>query len=136
MKSGLHDLTCPSAPCARGATILGAMGETGELSYLLTEMQGDKGFVETAQAQATPPEARMRLAAPCQKTGCAQWTGEGCGVVLRVLSAIDAQGGLPDPPLQPCVIRATCRWFEERGSAACGACKYMITDQPAFHASE
>ena len=136
MKPEPSDLTCPSSPCAPGATLLGVMGETGELAYLRTQLQVDDGFVETARAQDTPPEARMRFASPCQKTGCAQWTGEGCGVVRKVLAAVEAQGGLPETPLQPCVIRASCRWFEERGNAACGACKYVVTDQPALHAAE
>ncbi|WP_137703044.1 hypothetical protein [Marimonas lutisalis] len=124
------DLTCPSAPCAPGATLLGQMGGDGRLRYTRTAMQVDDGFVETARAHG-PPEARMRFAAPCQKTGCAQWTGDGCGVVRKVLAAVEAQGGLPETPLQPCVIRADCRWFSERGATACGACQYVVTDQAA-----
>jgi hypothetical protein len=112
------------------------MGASGELDYLRTEMQVDEGFVAAARAQDIPPEARMRFASPCQKTGCMQWTGDGCGVVRKVLAAIDAQGGLPDAPMQPCVIRASCRWYAERGGAACGACKYVVTDQEAAVAAE
>lgn len=132
-----RDLTCPSAPCAPGATLVGMMGARGEIDYLRTSMQVDADFVATARAEGAP-EARMRFAAPCQEGRCAQWTGQGCGVVAKVLAAVEAQGGLPHPDaaLQPCVIRASCRWYSERGQAACGACKYVVTDQQAALAAE
>lgn len=128
-------LTCPSAPCAPGATLLGMIGADGELAYLRTPMQIDQSFVATAHASG-PPEARMRFASPCQEGKCAQWTGEGCGVVRKVLAAVEAQGGLPETDLQPCVIRAGCRWFSERGATACNACKYVVTDQQTAVAAE
>ena len=136
MKPAIPDLTCPSSPCAPGATLVGVMGAAGELDYLRTAMQVDEGFVEAVQRQDAPPEARMRFAAPCQKADCVQWTGEGCGVIRKVLSAIETQGGLPEAALQPCVIRASCRWHSERGAAACGACKYVVTDQATAYAAE
>ena len=133
--SDTPDLTCPSAPCAPGATLLGTMGAKGELAYLRTALTVDADFVDTARA-AGPPEARMRFAAPCREGRCAQWTGDGCGVVQKVLAAVAAQGGLPEGDPQPCVIRGSCRWYSERGSTACAACKYVVTDQGAAIAAE
>ncbi|MDQ2092382.1 hypothetical protein [Marimonas arenosa] len=135
MRKDAPELTCPSAPCAPGATLLGTMGRDGVLSYLRTPMQIDGDFVAVARNHG-PPEARMRFASPCQEGNCAQWTGDGCGVVRKVLAAIEAQGGLPQDDLQPCVIRASCRWYSERSGAACTACKYVVTDQYAVVAAE
>lgn len=136
MKPRAPDLTCPSAPCAPGATLVGVMGESGKLDYLRTPMKVDAGFVRTVKAQTPSPETRMRFAAPCQTTGCAQWSNGGCGVVRRVLDAVNDQGGIPSERLQPCVIRGACRWYAERGAQACGACKYVVTDQESLVAAE
>jgi hypothetical protein len=54
-------------------------------------------------------------------------------VIARVLDhlaatpEVMAEGGLP-----PCLIRKTCRWFAERGAAACRACDLVVTDQAAL----
>ena len=135
MSDKTPDLTCPSAPCDAGATLLGTMGSDGTLSYLRTPMQVDRDFVAEARRHG-PPEARMRFASPCQEGNCAQWTGHGCGVVAKVLTAVADHGGLPPSELQPCVIRSSCRWYAERSDAACGACKYVVTDQQATVAAE
>ena len=134
------DLTCPSAPCAPGATLLGTMGAQGRLDYLRTPLRIDADFVAAARRHG-PPEARMRFASACREGKCALWTGECCGVVAKLLAAVDSQGGLPETPagdadLQPCVIRASCRWYAERGAVACGACKYVVTDQQTAFAAE
>ncbi|HMO72356.1 MAG TPA: hypothetical protein PKC84_12085, partial [Paracoccaceae bacterium] len=118
-------LTCPSAPAEPGALLLGVVGSAGRVVPLRTAMAVDAGFVATAPA-AGPPEARMRFASPCREGGCAQWTGERCGVIAKVLDHLR-----PTEPaaLPPCLIRAPCRWFAERAAAACGVCNLIVTDQ-------
>lgn len=121
-------LTCPSAPCAPGAQLVGILGGDGRVHNLRTPLEVDEGFVAEASRQG-PPEARMRFAAPCQKSGCAQWTGEGCGVIRKVMAHLGAaaEGALP-----PCTIRSSCRWYAEKAAAACHVCDRVVTDQAAM----
>jgi len=109
------------------------MGSKGRLQYMRTPMQVDAGFVRRARAHGSP-EARMRFSSPCVEGSCQQWTGEGCGVVLKVLAALDGADLPASVGLQPCVIRASCRWWEEKGAPACEACQYVVTDQEALAA--
>jgi hypothetical protein len=117
--------TCPSARAEPGALLLGVIGATGRMKPLRTAMTVDAGFIAKARENGAP-EARMRFANACVKGACAQWTGQHCGVIERVLGHL----GLPPAPdaLPPCLIRATCRWFAERGGAACGVCDQVVTD--------
>ncbi len=119
------DRTCPSARAAPGATLLGMVGAGGRIKPLRTAMTVDATFVARAR-ETGPPEARMRFASACVRGACAQWTGTHCGVIERVLTHL----GTPAVPetLPPCLIRATCRWFAERGGAACGVCDQVVTD--------
>lgn len=120
--------TCPSAPAEPGALLLGLRGPEGRIVPVRTAMAVDAGFVAAARAEGAP-EARMRFASPCREGGCAQWTGDRCGVIARVMDHLHAPA--PPPALPPCLIRATCRWFSERGGAACGVCELIVTDQMA-----
>jgi hypothetical protein len=117
--------TCPSARAEPGAVLLGVQGPQGRIKPLRTTMTVDEGFLAAAR-ETGPPEARMRFANACVKGNCAQWTGHHCGVIERVLDHL----GTPPAPdtLPPCLIRATCRWFAERGGAACGVCDMIVTD--------
>jgi hypothetical protein len=90
-------------------------------------------FVDSISANG-PPERRFRFAGTCQEGRCAQWTGTGCGVIERVLSETGDDTGKADPTALPrCFLRASCRWFSQRGSDACTACSLVVTDrrQPA-----
>lgn len=118
--------TCPSAPAEPGALLLGVVGPAGRVVPLRSPLRVDADFVATARAEGAP-EARMRFASPCREGGCAQWTGERCGVIARVMDHLrppETAAALP-----PCLIRASCRWFSERGGAACGVCDLIVTDQ-------
>jgi hypothetical protein len=125
MKADDVPRTCPSARAEPGALLLGLVGAEGRVKPLRTAMAVDAGFIEGAR-ESGPPEARMRFANACVKGACAQWTGHHCGVIERVLTHL----GQPPAPaaLPPCLIRATCRWFAERGAAACGVCDQVVTD--------
>ena len=121
--------SCPSAPCAPGATLLGIRGGDGKIHNVRTPMQIDQDFVDVA-TQTGAPEARMRFASKCETSGCAQWRGEKCGVIERLMDRMHRDvHQVPDPRLQPCVIRQSCRWFSQRGGGACEACAMAITDQ-------
>ncbi len=125
-----RDRTCPSARCAPGAVLLAVAGPDGRMQPLRTAMTVDADFVAAAAAQGAP-EARMRFAAPCATSGCAQWGDGGCSVIGRVLDHLR----LPqeaEEPLRPCLIRGDCRWFAQEGARACGPCTMVVTDQAAM----
>ncbi|GAA2788282.1 hypothetical protein GCM10010441_11670 [Kitasatospora paracochleata] len=119
--------TCPSAPCAPGAGLLGVVSEPGRLAYLPVTVLVDRTFAERAATARL--EGHYRFTGPCAEGGCAQWTGEACGVIDRALDA-PASGaecevrpvGALERPFPDCGIRGDCRWFAQRGAAACGVC--------------
>lgn len=116
---------CPSAFCQEGALLLGVMTAGGTLAYLRPPTRVDADFVARAKAMGRP-ESRFRFSAPCIEAGCPQWTGDGCAVVDKVLeeeTPIEASGQLPR-----CGIRSSCRWYAQRGAAACAVCPLVVAD--------
>jgi hypothetical protein len=97
----------------------------GRVERLGTPLDVTQDFVETISANG-PPERRFRFAGTCQEGRCAQWTGSGCGVIERVLAEADHAA---DAALPRCFLRASCRWYSQRGGAACTACSLVVTDQ-------
>jgi hypothetical protein len=122
---------CPSAPGAPGALLIGVVGEDGRVANLGTPMPVDAGFLDVARASGAP-ERRFRFSSRCVEGHCAQWDGRGCGLIDRVLSHVGAAGALAMPAtLPPCAIRASCRWWRQRGAAACAVCPLVVTDAGA-----
>ncbi len=122
------DLACPSAPCAPGATIIGAVGGDGKVNHFKTPMVADTEFIEIAEKHGSP-EARFRFSSKCEKGACTQWTGTRCGVADMVTDFMKT----PEAPqkaqiLPPCVIRGTCRWYAQSGDDICLSCAYVVTD--------
>ncbi len=119
-----EQLVCPSAPAQPGTLLLAVLGSDGRLAHLSPPIPIDERFVEAASRRGQP-EARMRFAAPCQREGCAQWTGSTCGVIEQVL----ATGAHEDQParLPRCAIRSACRWYRQEGGTACRACPLILT---------
>lgn len=117
------DRLCPSARAEPGAALLGIVGADGRVGILGRPIPIDDDFLATAR-QGRAPEKRFRFADRCVRSECRQWTNGRCGVIDRVL----AMTGEVDRPLQPCGIRARCRWFAQAGAAACHACPEVVTD--------
>lgn len=128
-----EDKTCPSARAAPGAILLGVKGADGRIKHMRTAMSVDAAFIESASTSGKP-EARMRFGAPCQTSGCAQWTGTRCGVIDNVLEHLAVDRAPVAKTLPPCPIRATCRWYDQTGETACYACDLVVTDQSAIAA--
>ena len=117
---------CPSAFCHEGALLLGVMTPSGTLSYVQPPTRVDADFVARARALGNP-ERRFRFSAPCVEAGCPQWTGEGCAVVDKVIEdeqPVELESGR----LPFCAIRRDCRWFAQRGAAACAVCPRVVAD--------
>ena len=119
---------CPSWRCEEGATLLGIVLDDGSVAFAKDRIVVDAAFVKQAY-QAESPEKRFRFSSPCRQGGCYQWKNDRCGIADRIVdgSAAEQQIELP-----PCLIRAECRWYLQRGAAACAACPEVVTDmQPA-----
>jgi hypothetical protein len=120
-------LTCPSARCEPGATLLGVVEADGTVGYITPRLTVDAAFVEQA-SRGRAPEKRFRFAGACVEAGCKQWTGSRCGVIDGVLES-GLTDDLPEARGLPhCSIRSSCRWFAQSGAEACGVCPLVITD--------
>ena len=119
--------TCPSRACGEGALLLGVMTSQGQLAYLHPPVPVDAEFAPREAAGGTP-ERRYRFTGPCIEAGCPQWTGSGCGVADLAAGPVNL--GLPASPrrLPACGIRHSCRWYFQRGSAACAVCPLIVAD--------
>ena len=120
-------LRCPSSRCEPGAELLGVVTATGSIAYLETRLQIDEKFCEEAH-EGRAPKKRLRFSNKCVEHGCNHWTGDHCGVIDRIIDLIPttAESSMPK-----CGIRATCRWFRQRGSTACFTCPGVITEVEA-----
>jgi hypothetical protein len=114
---------CPSTTAAPGTALIGIVGGNGRVGILGRPLPVDDAFLDAARA-GRAPEKRFRFAGPCMRADCRQWSGGRCGVIDRVLAIT----GETERPLPPCGIRARCRWFAQRGGAACHACPEVVTD--------
>jgi hypothetical protein len=104
--------------------------ERGRVANVLTPLTVDAAFIELAQAHG-PLGQRFRFSAPCAEGRCSHW-GEGrCGLVGRLGDAA-AQAGAPAAGALPaCAIRPHCRWWQQRGAAACAVCSMVLTEPGA-----
>jgi len=118
-------LMCPSAPPeVAGSRVLGVVGgtaETPEVAYL------NEFLPVSALTLSLPGTAKstqiLRFAAPCQETACCHFDGAKCNLVTRIVQTL--------PPvvdsLPACLIRPTCRWYEQEGRDACRRCPQIVT---------
>ncbi|MFJ6783495.1 hypothetical protein [Streptomyces yangpuensis] len=120
--------SCPSGACREGASLLGVMTGGGRLAYLPEPVFVDRAFADRLDA-AGRPERRYRFTEPCAESACAQWTGTACGVIDHILDGTAGAGvRREDGPLPDCGIRRDCRWFAQRGAAACSVCPTVVAD--------
>lgn len=121
----MNEILCPSARCKPGALLLGIVGADGVVALTGEELVVDDEFVRTAHA-GRAPEKRFRFADACARSGCLHWTKGVCGLIDEVLERTPVADDAP--ALAACVIRSRCRWYAQRGAAACAACVFVITD--------
>jgi hypothetical protein len=119
-------LSCPSARCTPGATLLGVMMPDGRVAFARDRIVVTEAFAEAA-ADTGSPERRFRFASACVRGACRQWRGDRCGVIEDVLAS-DLPPGSTSSTLPQCSIRPDCRWFHQAGAAACQACPLVVTD--------
>jgi hypothetical protein len=122
--------TCPSGRCRPGAVLVGIVGPDGRVGYVHPALPIDEEFVARARTGRTP-ESRFRFGEPCVEGRCAQWAGEHCGLIDEFLASPTGEATTSGsrPPLPRCNIRASCRWFRERGPDACAICPLVVRSQ-------
>lgn len=118
--------SCPSGPCQEGALLLGVMTEAGRVAYVQPPTRVNAEFVGRARALGRP-ESRFRFSVPCIEGGCPQWNGRGCAVADKVVEE-EGHRGAETESLPRCGIRATCRWYFQRGADACAVCPLVVAD--------
>jgi hypothetical protein len=113
------DFLCPSAPLYAGSRLLGVVTGNSQVDILSDPIEIDEVFVEAANTGKVA-EQKFRFVNKCLKGGCQQWSDNSCGVIKRVLDAIEenvTKGEIPD-----CSIRSNCRWFSQESYNACKVC--------------
>lgn len=118
-------LLCPSARCSEGAQLLGIVLQNGSIAFAPNQIFIDRGFVQVA-LRGRAPEKRFRFANRCLQNACGQWNTDRCGVADRLVDELIPVGNAPGLP--GCGIRQSCRWFHQRGEAACRICPEIVTD--------
>jgi hypothetical protein len=117
---------CPSAPCERGATLLGVVQPSGRVAFLPPGLGVDDEFARLSQGKGNPSAVRFRFSSRCAETACAHWREHRCGALDEVRAHLAPYG---DPENLPqCAIRSQCRWHRQDGNSACSVCPLVITD--------
>jgi hypothetical protein len=112
---------CVPATSVSAARLIGIVQGDGSVAFLGQPLTIDRQFVDVA-AQGRPAELRFRFASPCAKSGCANWSGCGCGIATSITQSIAAAAS----ELPNCGIRPQCRWFREHGARACAVCPEIV----------
>ena len=119
-------LLCPSAqPEMEGSRVLGVIGGTAEapqLAYLNEHLPVTQELLATA-APAKPLQV-FRIAAKCEEKACCHFDGTRCQLATRIVQILPAV----IESLPACLIRPTCRWYQQEGKAACMRCPQVITE--------
>lgn len=118
---------CPSAPPDwQGAQLIGVVGgtpERPETAYLDQAQPVTQEILDLAGPVA--PAEVFRFAAPCANSGCGHYDGaeHKCRLAEKTVrwveQVVDA--------LPKCSIRASCRWWQQEGPAACRRCPQVVT---------
>lgn len=124
-----RELCCPSAPAEAGvALVFGVVGgeaNAPELQYLSEPVPLTPEL--SSLADGIQPEEVYRMTSRCQEQRCQHFTGSSCRLGQRLRDELPAVTS----ELPACSIRATCRWFQEQGTAICFRCPAVVTQVPA-----
>ena len=118
-------LFCPSAqPDMEDSRVLGVVegsGDQSRVAYLNDNVAVTPEIL--ALAGSVPATQVLRFAAHCEENKCRHFDGHKCQLATRIVQILPA---VVDA-LPACQIRATCRWYQQEGRAACMRCPQVIT---------
>lgn len=119
-------LQCPSAqPGMKGLRLLGVVESTSDgprVAYL----NEDVPVTEELLHESAPvrPTDVFRLAAQCEESRCLHFDGQRCNLATRIVQVLP----VVVEALPICLIRSTCRWYQQEGAPACFRCPQVITE--------
>lgn len=120
------DLSCPSAqPDMAGAKVLGIVEDREglpEISYLDTPRDVDQEILDLAKPLS--PTEVFRFAGKCVTSKCQHFNGDTCSLASRI-SKLTEEVVTSAPK---CVIRKSCRWFQQEGLQICYRCPQVTTN--------
>lgn len=115
---------CPSAqPHMPGARVFGVVLGTVEepaVAYLDRSIPVDELDLDLDPSSFGQI---LRIAAECAGDACVHFEDHACSLGERVAGEVPAVVSM----LPRCSIRRQCRWFAERGGAACERCPQLVT---------
>jgi hypothetical protein len=124
--SAKNEPLCPSAqPTMTESVVFGIVAGTVEQPQL-THLVKPQPVTEELLALAHPvkPTEIFRFAAPCANSSCQHFDGSQCRLATRIVEGLPAVV----EQLPPCPIRASCRWWQQEGKAACLRCPQIATE--------
>jgi hypothetical protein len=116
---------CPSSSPDAGAVVFavrGAAAANGASMRYLDELVPVSEQILQAAAPVDPRQV-FRFAAPCVESACVHFDGAACQLGQQIVESLEPV--VADLPR--CHLRARCRWFAERGGAACVRCPLVVT---------
>jgi hypothetical protein len=128
-------LFCPSAqPCLERSVVLGVVqngGDEPSMKMLDHPVKVTEGTILAFVGNQVRPTRVFRFAAPCEESGCNNWSGCHCRVAERLVQILPVSPG----ELPKCKLRPVCRWFEEQGQEVCFRCPQVLTDNKGLEAA-
>jgi hypothetical protein len=75
-----------------------------------------------------PVKAReiFRISASCLGNNCQHFDNDKCRLIERIVDGLPSVVDL----IPVCVIRSTCRWWNQEGKSACLRCPQIVRDNP------
>ena len=124
--SQARSLLCPSAQRGMSALRLIGVIEYTEGGPRVAYLNQDVPVTEEllSQTGAVLPTKVFRLAGNCEEQACAHFDGDHCGLVTRIVTFLPA---VVDA-VPACLIRSTCRWFDQDKYNACVRCPQVVTE--------
>jgi hypothetical protein len=121
-------LSCPSAqPDMEGAKPFGVISGTARETRITFFKKDALAAFEWRESFSTADATRLfRFEARCEESRCGHFSDGACSLGHRVKAQLPA---VVDA-LPPCLIRPTCRWHAEQGSAVCLRCPQVVTMIP------
>ena len=123
--SHVRPLMCPSAQAGmEDLRLLGVVESTDDgprVAYLNEDVPVTLELLATAAP--APSSEVFRIAARCEEKRCTHFNGSKCKLATRIVQILPAVADA----LPICLIRSTCRWYQQEGREACFRCPQIVT---------
>lgn len=101
--------------------IVGGTAEEPLVAYLEEPQPATLDLL--ALAEPVEPTEVFRIGAPCAESGCQHYQAGQCQLGRKLAEDVP----VAVERLPACRLRPRCRWWQERGPAACMRCPHVVT---------